>query len=74
MAGRYFTICANDDDHDDVGTTYWLLDDHGRVVASHEWPMPLERLAADLGAMVARVATQAGQMIEARNDNGGSPT
>ena len=60
MSGDVWTIVANDHDHDDIGTTYFLIDNAGRPVSSCAWPMPLEQLATDLGASIRRASTRTG--------------
>ena len=52
-----YTIVAHDSDHDDLGTTYFLLDDKGVPVTSAAWPQPLERMCADLGVVWNRSAS-----------------
>jgi hypothetical protein len=55
-----YTIVAHDGDHDDIGTTYFLLDDQAEPVSSSAWPQPLERLCADLGVVWRRAASRDG--------------
>lgn len=50
-----FTMLALDGADDDGGTLYVLLD-QGVPVTAAAWPMPLEKLAADHGRDVVRLA------------------
>ena len=52
---RRWTMYALDGAGDDGSTLYVLHDEHSRLVAAHEVPQPLEKLALDGNAHVVRV-------------------
>jgi hypothetical protein len=62
-----YRIAAQDDADEEGGTSYWLYDDLGRVLAGASWPQPLEEIARVVGHPVFRITYGGG--VDDGDDN-----